>query len=392
MKIFSTDIGKYRTIFYSIIVISALLRLYGITMPLIESHQLRQAQTADLSRNLYYDKMDILHTRMNYAGSGIRPVVLEFPVMHGITALTYYIFGVHEILGRVVSLLFSIGALLVMFGLARQFLSMPASLAAMGLYGLSPMNIFFSRAFMPESSMLFFMIAALYCFLLWMERKTFRYYLLSLLCVIFAGLTKLTAVVIFAPILVIWFYNGGWKVLKEFKFWLYCLASIVVILGWVLWAQYVNSKNPALAGVSWFEMATCGGGVWQQLFKVSFYRFMGGSIILLLLTPIGFIGSIVGLFCVQSGWKRNVLFIWLGGIIVYLLVLSGASSGHIYYYLHLLPLGAILFGYSVQKLLTFHDGILSLFRNKLVLVFSALIVCGYLYGYFLFFNYSFNNT
>jgi len=105
--------GKYTAIFYSIIVISVLLRIYGIDLPLIESHQLRQAQTADVTRNLYYDKMDIFHTRMNVFGDGAKPAVLEFPLMQAITALTYYVSGVHEIIGRIVSIL-----LLIDFGVA----------------------------------------------------------------------------------------------------------------------------------------------------------------------------------------------------------------------------------------------------------------------------------
>lgn len=382
---------KYRKIFYAIIVVSVLLRLYGITLPLIESHQLRQAQTADVARNLYYDKMDIFHTRMNFAGDGAKPAVLEFPLMHGITALTYYVFGVHEIIGRIVSILFSIGALLFMYGLARQFLSVAASLAAMGLYGLSPMNIFFSRAFMPESSMMFFMIGAIYFFLVWLDQNGTRYYIFSLLFMVFVGLTKFTASIIFAPILAAWFFKDRWQVLKNYKFWVYLLVAAVIILGWVVWAQHVNLKNPSLAGASWFALATCGGGIWQQLLKLSFYEFVGGSVMFLLLTPIGFIGMITGLFCIPSGgWKRNVLFIWLGAILAYFMILSGANSGHIYYHLHLLPLGAILFGYSVQKSLTFYDQISKLFRKKLVIFLLALIAGGYFYGYYLFFNYMYS--
>ena len=382
--------GKYRSIFYGIIVIACLLRLYGITLPLIESHQLRQAQTADVARNLYYDKMDIFHTRMSFIGDGVKPAILEFPLMHGITALAYYVFGVHEIIGRIVSILFSIGALLVMYGLARQFLSVPASLAAMGLYGLSPMNIFFSRAFMPESSMLFFMIGAVYFFLVWLDSKITRYYVLGLLFMILACLTKFTAAVILAPILTAWFLKERWTILKNSKFWAYFLVSSVSILGWMAWAHHVNSINPALAGASWFDMATAGRGVWQQLFKLSFYKFVGGSIIFLLLTPIGFIGMIAGLLYIPCGWKRSVLFMWLAAILAYFIVLSGANSGHIYYHLHLLPPAAVLFGYGVQKLLMLPDRMRNLFRSKLFLAFLALIVCGYLYGYCAFFNYMYS--
>lgn len=363
------------------------MRLYGINMPFIESHQLRQAQTADIARNLYYDHMDIFHTRLSFIGDGTKPTVMEFPLMHGITALCYCVFGVHEIIGRLVSLLFSVGALLIMYGLARQFLPIIPSLAAMALYGVSPMNIFFSRAFMPESSMMFFMVAAVYFFFKWLKKKGACNYLLGIVCAIFACLAKPTAGVLFAPILAVWFLKERWGILRWSSFWAYFICAAIPILGWAFWANYISGTNSDLPPEwNWLNLMIS-RGIWQPWFTFQFYEFVSGSIILLLLTPIGFVGMIMGMFCITDKTQRSILFWWIGAIIAYFFILSGPNSGHVYYQLHLLPPAAILFGFSIQKLSEYRSNIKQLFRRNLFLMFFAVVVCGYVYGYYCFFSY-----
>lgn len=113
-----------------IILLGLTLRLYGINLPMVESHQVRQAQTAMMTRNLYEDHLDISHTRLDFFGNVPGYIIMEFPLMHGITALLYIFFGVHEFLGRLVSIAFSVGAMFLFYGLARQFLSVLGALSA----------------------------------------------------------------------------------------------------------------------------------------------------------------------------------------------------------------------------------------------------------------------
>ena len=157
-KTFSVWIKYEGAILAVIVILGIAMRLYGINLPLVDSHQIRQAQTAMMTRNLYEDNMNIFRTRLDFFGNVPGYIIMEFPLMHAITALLYYLFGVHEVIGRLVSVVFSVGAMFLMYGLARQFLSRVGAFAALVLYVFSPMNIFFSRAFMPESSMMFFMV------------------------------------------------------------------------------------------------------------------------------------------------------------------------------------------------------------------------------------------
>jgi len=323
-KTFPVWIKNEWAILAIIMLLGLVIRLYGINLPLVDSHQIRQAQTAMMARNLYEDNMDIFHTRLDFFGNQPGYIIMEFPLMHGITALLYYLFGVHEVIGRLVSVIFSIGAMFLMYGLARQFLTVIGALSALILYVFSPMNIFFSRAFMPESSMMFFMLGAVYFFLKWLKRQGLILYLTAIIFAAFACLIKPNAGLIFAPIFAAWFLKYKWKMFKSFYFWPYLLLTTMPIILWAAYAHYFNAKIPYCTfsfADSWLEVIRTRGiiGHW---FSLRFYAFLGGSIVFLLLTPLGFIGTVAGIICAKENSQNKVLYVWLGAIIIYFYALA----------------------------------------------------------------------
>lgn len=350
--------NKYEWAFLMAIVILGLaMRLYGINMPLIESHQVRQAQTAMMARNLYEDNMNIFRTRLDFLGNVPGYLLLEFPLMHAITALLYYLFGVHDIIGRLVSVAFSVGAMFLIYRLARQFLARSGAFAALILYAFSPMNIFFSRAFMPESSMMFFIVGAVYYFLKWLDKKSAILYLTAIVFAAFAGLAKPTAGLIFVPIITAWFLKEGKRIFSRFDFWFYILFAMVPLFFWVAYANYFNARLPYFAfslSDNWLKIIMTRGIV-MYWFDPKFYAFMVGSIGLLLLTPLGFIGSVAGVFLAAKAKKTRILYAWLVAVIVYFYALAGCNRGHIYYHLPLLPVAVIFFGFSIEWLLSKHE-------------------------------------
>jgi len=380
-----------------IVGLGLVVRLYGVTLPLMESHQIRQAQTAMMARNLHDDNMNVFRTRLDFFGNGSGYVLMEFPIMHGITALLYYLFGVHEIIGRLVSIGFSLGAMGFMYGLARQFLTRAGALAALALYAMSPSNIFFSRAFMPESSMMFFLIAAVYLALKWLDEEKRHIFVWATVCAALACLSKPTAGLIFAPIWTAWYLKHRWHALKRVDFWLYILFALGSFILWGVYANLINATNPDVPagfGGSWLKIIIGRGNIFKHWISLDFYRFVGGSIILLILTPLGFIGSIIGIIKAKRVTERSILYVWLVAIVAYFYALAGANSGHIYYHLHLLPLAAIFFGIAVEWLLGKTDIIkLALARKSVTwptLGLLLITIVAYGFGYYKFFAYMYD--
>jgi Dolichyl-phosphate-mannose-protein mannosyltransferase len=385
--------GRKQWIFIFIITIGILLRLYGITAPLLDSHQLRQTQTAMMAKNIYADNMNIFKTRLDFVGDKSNYIIFEFPLMHGISALLYNIFGVHDVIGRLVSVAFSIGALFMIYGLARYFLSIDAALVALTVYTLSPMDIFFSRAFMPESSAMFLSIAAMYFFYQWIDKgKPFAYYL-SIFCVSLGCISKPPAGLVLAPIFVTCFINYSWNVFKRLSFWCYFTLPPAVFISWAMYANYINAQGTnAPYSSSWISILGNIQHITYYWFKFDFYFFIGSSIFLLLLTPLGFIGMGIGLFSINNKNKKIILYAWAATIIGYFLILSTATSGHIYYHLPLLPLAAILAGYASTRLINNSVLIERIKYNKLVISLILIVLIGYGVGYYKYFSYMYDTN
>jgi len=391
-------LGKYEWVFLAVVILLGLaIRLYDINAPLVESHQVRQAQTAMMARNLYEDNMNIFHTRLDIFGNKPGYIILEFPLMHAITALLYCLFGVHEIIGRLVSVAFSVGAMFLMFGLARQFLSKAGAFAAIFLFVFSPMNIFFSRAFMPEAAMMFFITGAVYFFLKWLDNQKLSLYSVAIIFAAFAGLSKPTACLIFIPIFTAWFLKCGRRLFGRIDFWLYFALSSLPFILWGAYANYFNARIPYCTfsfADSWLKIIQT-RGMLEHWFSPGFYAFVGGSIIFLLLTPLGFIGLVAGVLTIKPGNPRKILYSWLGAIIFYFYVLAGINGSHIYYHLVLLPLAAIFFGFSVEWLLNKEKLIKEMFSRKTAVCLTAfflfLIFIAYVIGYVKYFKYMHSN-
>lgn len=373
------------------------LRLYRIGQPLVESHQIRQAQTAMMARNILDDKLDFFHTRLDFFGNNSGHIIIEFPLMHALTALLYVFFGVHEVIGRFVSLLFSVGSVYLFYLLARRFLSGPAVIASTALYAISPLGVFFGRAFMPESSMMFFYVGAVLFSLRWIEKPGFAAFIRAVLFSSIAFLLKPIAGVLFAPVLAAAYMKYRKGVFLRSDIIAYFIISFLPFLAWGWYANLFNAGReyiPYGFGGNWLELVKTRGIV-EHWFSARFYKFVGGSVVLFLLTPVGFFGSVWGAFLARGSRYSAELYFWLAATFAYFFALAGITGGHIYYHLPLLPLGAIFFGFSFQEFISFfkRSAPFSQGDRRLFPVLSAcfILFCVYLYGYTLFFKYMYSD-
>ncbi|MFQ5692699.1 MAG: ArnT family glycosyltransferase, partial [Nitrospinota bacterium] len=91
----------------------------------------------------------------------------EFQVYPYLVAVLYQVFGVAEWLGRLTAVLFSLGTMGYLYGLGKRYLDRTSALVAVSLFAVLPMAVYYNRAFMPESTLLFFSVAGLYHFDRW---------------------------------------------------------------------------------------------------------------------------------------------------------------------------------------------------------------------------------
>ena len=105
----------------TIIAVGFLARLVNITKPILEVAMWRQCDTASIARNFYYNGMNIFYPQVMQGGTTEGYIGgTEFQIYPFTVAILYQIFGVHEYLGRLVSILAFCGGAFFLYRLSRN--------------------------------------------------------------------------------------------------------------------------------------------------------------------------------------------------------------------------------------------------------------------------------
>jgi hypothetical protein len=139
-----------------ILLFAIYLRSQYLTLPMAEAHRWREVTNADIARNFYERSMNLFYPQVNWGGAQQPYVGMEFPLLQYIAALLYYPFGESAVIGRLISMAFSIGTAIVIFAIGRRLFGVAAGRAAAFLFAISPSAVFFGRFFISDTPMVFF--------------------------------------------------------------------------------------------------------------------------------------------------------------------------------------------------------------------------------------------
>jgi hypothetical protein len=146
-----------------VLLLAIALRLKGIHNPVLDHPGWRQGDTAAIAKNFATLQYNIFYPQTNYDGPAPNYVELELQIVPFLAATLYKIAGVHEIFGRLLTLLFSTGTAAVLFYFGRWlYADWIGGLCAALLYAIMPGSIYYGRTFTPDATMVFFMTAALF--------------------------------------------------------------------------------------------------------------------------------------------------------------------------------------------------------------------------------------
>lgn len=336
---------RTKAILLSIVLVGLALRLIAIGLPLLDT---RQAQTAAIARHLYRNGYNVLYPQVDWLGSGPGYLVLEFPLFNLIVALLYLPFGVHEVLGQLVSVTFWVGTMWMLYRLAKKYYDTRVAVFALLFFALSPLSISLSRAFQPESTMLFLYLATVYYFSEWSDEGRNSQFVLAAFCGALAILVKMPAVFVGLPLLYLAYLKYGRHLFGKPKLWLFAILILLPATLWYYHGAQVNVAYPsAVSGAwslsNWFSFAT--------LISPQFYLQLFETEIGWVLTPLGFVLLLLGL-ALKVKDRRELLFhVWLASVGLYLLVFNYHAMTHNYYHLPMVPVAAIFIGKALAALL-----------------------------------------
>ena len=315
------------------VVAGLLLRLRGFHSPLLDHPGWRQGDTAAIARNFATLRFNILYPQTDYDGPPPNYVELELQIVPFLAAALYKLFGVHEGFGRLISIGFGLGTIVVTGAFARWlFGSALAGLAAAAIYTALPGSIYYSRTFMPDTTMVFFFTAAIYACARWFwdeEPDSWRGFAPSALLLMLAFLAKPVAVVAIVPLV------AGFVPLAVY-------GRIVNAHAEWHWASGITQKHvlPGLrAGLTSLH------GLRQKLSE------LGVAFTLLtrtMLGPFGLAFLVAGFALPVRRRAGSILYGWLAGGLIYIYVVVTVERVDYYMYL-VLPLAALAGGNLVQR-------------------------------------------
>jgi 4-amino-4-deoxy-L-arabinose transferase-like glycosyltransferase len=166
------------------------------------------------------------------------------PLLDLVTTGSYSIFGVSLFSARLVSVVFSVLSLWVVFEIAYQMYRGKVALLSAVLLGIMPGYFWLSRIALLETMLLFFFALALLFFVFWLKNKRDKYVFFSGLAIGLGVLTKYQMVLAFVVIAVSILFLARDHLKRALsRFALLFATSIAVVSPWIIVAYQVYANK-----------------------------------------------------------------------------------------------------------------------------------------------------
>ena len=355
-------------------VLAVVLRLIKVSQPFVAGWSWKQGTIAMIAENFYRDGFNIFYPQINWAGSAPGYIGTEFPLVPFLASLLYVPFGVHEWIGRSVSVAFSVLSLPFFYLLVKKISNQRSAAFAAAIYTIVPLSVFASRSFMSDMTSLTFSIVALYLFGRWLERSNdFALFVGAGLATGLAILVKAPAIMIGVPLLYMAWEEHRVRFVLRWELWAFAAFCLAFPAVWYFHAYLVSISNPPYHFT---------GGDGLKIGDLRWYMSVVHEIGSSGLTPIVAAGMLVGIFLPSPAKYGRIFHWWLLAICVFVF-LAGYGNRHIWYQLPIVPVAAVFAG------MAFDSGLRSLgalTRSKVAelfaggLLFAALAAVCYMYA------------
>jgi len=225
--------------------------------------------------------------------------------------MLYFIFGVHESIARLVIIAFSVGSVYLLYQLIRLHFDRRAAAFGALIFIISPLELFFGRAVMPESAMIFFSIGSLYFFNKWTRSDDWTSFAIALFCTALAFMIKIPTLCLGLPLLSLAYAKYGKRMFAEPELYLFAVLALIPAALWYYHAHAV------LAQYNTFNLWNIGADKWgnsQTLLGSGLYITLFQRLAVYVFTPVGLMLFIYALFIKQ---KDRLFHVWALAILIY---------------------------------------------------------------------------
>jgi hypothetical protein len=330
----------------AIIVAGVILRFYRFNAPLLDQHAFRQTQTASEVWLWHRFGFSPFEYHVPMYGGGFW--VLEFPWYQWIVYGMSLIFGLHEQLGRIVSIVAFVACAYLIFEIGKRLLgSRAAAVAAVAFFTFMPITVFFYRAFLIDPTLiavaLLLFLAALH---LW-ERFTWTWTAVFLAAFFVTALGKANLIVVFSLPIIVLIARALMSRRLPWRGFAVLVAG-VILSGVALWlwtrhadALNVPSNGQTFENMRWwyFGSTLIDANLWHTVFQ----RFLDNTgVIGMLFVGIG----ISAIATVRTGHRLVIVALMTSGLMS-IAIFANLNRVHDYYQLPYYPAIALLGGLGV---------------------------------------------
>lgn len=331
-----------------ILFFSLLFRLYQLTSPIMGAQSWRQADTAAMARNFYENGYNFFYPQIDWGGNSAGYVETEFPIYPYFVSLFYNFFGVSDIIGRLISIVFSLITIYFVYKLVLKLVDEKTALWTTFTYSILATVVFYGRVFMGEPLLVMCIVIGVYLFIEWTENEKFTSYIFSLLFISLACLIKPPSLYIGLPLLFIWRGIYGKKVFSNIKILLYAFIVFLSVFIWYYHAHQIYLTTGLTFNI--WEYGTDKWGNWDFIFTWDYFNSVFfRTIAEKHLTWTGFIIFVVGMIAFRKDKRLKLFYVWLLAALIYLIIVARGNYAHDYYQLPILVPITIFLGMVFSK-------------------------------------------
>lgn len=353
--------------FFCLVVIFLPIRLFHITTPLHNITNFRQAQTATIALNFYKNGINLFQSELDIFGVGKEKyLTLEFPLYQAVVAILHKVFFVNDLWGRVVSVFSGFLSALFLYSIVILILkSHRLALLSSFLFLSVPLNMYHQKDFLIESFVVACLLGGFYFSLRWIEKSEGVSLIFALTLLSLGYMQK----PMYGPFLLIplsYYFIKKHSIKKILS---PCFLSLILIpiVALFIWTAHLNAVN-TLSGHSYFttynkDHLLWNIGSWEDRINSSLWDFRIRNILDGMFLKPGVVFFFLGLLFSGTLKRKDFLFVWLAGELLYFFIFFKIQS-HIYYQMIITSITSIFMAQGILGSVSYFIKRVRLFDQK----------------------------
>jgi len=327
------------------------IRFFHSDAPLLGTNSWRQCENASIARNYATKGFDLMHPAVGWGVAGGPPggvVQMEFPAYQFVVGCLYRILGDNDRAGRWVSIACSLLSIIFLYGLVADVARARAAAWAAFFFAILPLNAYYGRAFMSESATLCGLIAGVWFFERWLQRKRAFDFWLAAASVACGCLLDLASFYIVLPLVWLAWRRHGWRMVARPAFWGFAAIVLVPVVWWYSWSGSMLAESRLSLMGDWLVGADKWGD-WRFAASLAFWnRILFERLAGKHLTWAGFV--IFGWGMILDRRRRGGVFdAWLLGALIASVATARGSWAHEHCQLMFVPPAAAVMGRTFAR-------------------------------------------